>query len=149
MRIAIGCDHSGYEEPKPYKPEIVRHVAGRGHEVVDCGTNGPESVDYSDHADKVCAAILNGDAERGILLCGSGLGIGMAANRHKGIRAATCVTPVMASLASSHNDANVIALGQRILSIEQCIEFIDIWLDTPFSGDARHVRRIKKLDNKS
>ncbi len=146
MRIAVGCDHAGFDEPKPYyKPEIVKHLEARGVDVLDCGTDGPESVDYPDYAAKVCQAILNGDAERGVLLCGTGMGIAMAANRFKGIRAAVCISPDMALLARTHNDANIIALGRRILSLEECLHLIDIWLDTPFSEGERHLRRIAKM----
>ncbi len=146
MRIAVGCDHAGFDKPEPYyKPEIVKHLETRGMDVLDCGTDGPESVDYPDYAAKVCHAILNGDAERGVLLCGTGMGIAMAANRFKGIRAAVCTSPEMALLARTHNDANIIALGRRILSLEECLHLIDIWLDTPFSAGERHLRRIAKM----
>jgi len=146
MKIAIASDHAGYESPGPfYKPEIARHVAERGHEVVDCGTNGPESVDYPDFGERACQEIIQGNAERGILICGTGMGICMAANRHPGIRAAVATSREMAELARSHNNANVLCLGRRVLSLEQCIEIIDTWLDTPFSEGERHQRRIQKL----
>lgn len=146
MRVAIGCDHAGFDEPAPYyKPEIVNHLKARGLDVLDCGTDGPESVDYPDFAGKVCHAILNGEAECGVLLCGTGMGIAMAANRFKGIRAAVCTTPDMAILSRTHNDANIICLGRRILSLQECLNLIDIWLDTPFSEGERHLRRIAKM----
>lgn len=146
MRIAVGSDHAGFEGPPPlYKPEIIAHLRERGHEVVDCGTDGPGSVDYPDFADAVAEAILTGKAERGVLICGTGMGISMAANRHTGIRAAVVVTPEMAELARSHNDANVIAIGRRTSSLEDAKQLVDIWLDTPFSGGERHVRRIGKM----
>ncbi len=146
MRIAVGSDHAGYDDPPPYyKPEIIKHLQEKGHEVIDCGTNGPESVDYPDFADAVCEAIQRGEAERGVLLCGTGIGISMAANRHKGIRAAVCATPDMARLSREHNDANVIALGRRVLTLDQCKAFIDIWLETPFSDGERHKRRVDKI----
>lgn len=146
MRIAVGSDHAGYEDPPPhYKPAIMAHLEEKGHEVVDCGTNGSESVDYPDFADRVAEAVAKGEAERGVLVCGTGMGIAMAANRHKGVRAAVCVTPEMARLSREHNNANVIALGRRTLSLEQCKELIDIWLETPFSGGERHKRRIAKM----
>jgi len=146
MKIAVGSDHAGFEEPKPYyKPAIIQHLEAQGHEVVDCGTNGPDSVDYPDFADNVAAAILDGQAERGVLLCGTGIGISIAANRHKGIRAATCATPDMARLAREHNDANVICVGRRILALDTCLELIDLWLATPFSNGERHVRRVGKM----
>lgn len=146
MRIAVGSDHAGFEAPgPPFKPTIMEHLAAMGHEVVDCGTNGPESVDYPDFADAVSEAILAGKAERGVLICGTGMGISMAANRHKGIRAAVCVTPVMAELSRSHNDANIICLGRRTNTLDECLKLVDIWLETPFSGGERHCRRIAKM----
>ncbi len=146
MVIAVGSDHAGFEGDGPhYKPEIIKHLKQRGCQVVDCGPWGPESVDYPDFAAKVCKAIQANEAERGVLLCGTGMGIGMAANRFPGIRAAVCVTPQMAELARSHNDANVLCLGRRVLSIEECLRLIDIWLDTPFSEGERHKRRIAKM----
>lgn len=146
MRIAVGSDHAGYEGPSPfYKPEIIAHLQALGHEVLDCGTNGPESVDYPDFADAVSEAVLSGKAERGVLICGTGMGISMAANRHAGIRAAVVVTPEMAELSRSHNDANVIALGRRTSTLEDCKKLVDIWLKTPFSGGERHARRIGKM----
>lgn len=144
MKIAFGCDHAGFEEPA-YKPAIITHLQKKGHEVIDCGTMGAESVDYPDFGNKVAETIVNGQADRGVLLCGTGIGIGIAANRHKGIRAATCATPDMARLSREHNDANVIALGRRILSLDECLNLIDIWLDTDFSGGERHVRRVAKM----
>lgn len=146
MKIAVGADHAGYESPEPfYKPAIVEHLKARGHDVVDCGTHGPESVDYPDYANAVCESILKGEAERGVLLCGTGMGISIAANRHKGIRAACCVTPEMARLSRTHNDANVICVGRRVLSLDECLQLIDIWLDTPFSEGERHQRRVAKM----
>ena len=146
VKIAFACDHTGFDEPPPYyKTEIVAHLAAHGYEVVDCGTSGPKSVDFPDFAAAACRKILDGEAERGVLLCGTGIGIGMAANRFQGIRAAVCTSPEMARLARTHNDANVIALGRRISTLEACLEMIDVWLDTEFSGCERHVRRIGKL----
>lgn len=147
MKIAVGSDHAGFEGPPPlYKPAIIEHLTALGHEVLDCGTNGPDSVDYPDYARKVCQAVLGGRAERGVLLCGTGIGVSIAANRHVGIRAAVCATPDMARLAREHNDANVICLGRRILPVEGCFRLVDIWLETPFSGGERHARRVSKMD---
>lgn len=146
MRVAVGSDHAAYMEPKPYyKPEIVKHIEALGHEVVDCGTNGPDPVDYPDYAAKVCDVLLQGKADCGVLICGTGIGVGMAANRYRGIRAATCATPDMARLAREHNDANVLCIGRRMLSLEECLELVDIFLTTPFSQVERHKRRIEKL----
>jgi ribose 5-phosphate isomerase B len=146
MNIAVGSDHAGYEgNPPHYKPAIVEHLTGLGHRVIDCGTTGPESVDYPDFADKVAEVILRGEAERGVLLCGTGIGVSIAANRHPGIRAAVCATPAMAELARSHNNANVLCLGRRTTAIEECLQLVDIWLETAFSEGERHQRRVKKL----
>jgi ribose 5-phosphate isomerase B len=146
VRIAFGCDHAGYEEPPPfYAPEIVAHLEAAGHTVVHCGTHGPGSVDYPDFADAVCRNVLDGSVDRGVLLCGTGMGIAIAANRHKGIRASVVATEDMARLAREHNDSNVIALGRRVLSLPQCLDYIDIWLATAFDGGERHARRIGKM----
>ncbi len=145
MIIAVGSDHAGFEGDTPYKPALIQHLLSLGHETVDCGAFGPESVDYPDFANAVCKTILGGQAEAGILLCGTGIGISIAANRHHGIRAATCATADMARLSREHNDANIICLGRRILSLPQCLELVNIWLATPFAGGERHCRRIKKL----
>jgi len=145
MKVAVGSDHAGFEGPPEYKPAIVEYLLGKGHEVVDCGPDGAGAVDYPDYADKVCEAVLNGAAERGVLICGAGIGMGIAANRHRGIRAAACTTREMARLGREHNDANVLCLGRRILTLEECFELIDVFFDTPFSGEARHVRRIGKM----
>ncbi len=146
MRIAVGADHAGYEAPEPgYKAEIVRHLQDRGLEVVDCGTNGPESVDYPDFANKVCTAISEGNADCGLLLCGTGIGMSIAANRHAGIRAAVCTTSEMAILSREHNNANVLCLGRRVLSLGRCLELIDTWLNNDFSNGERHRRRVNKM----
>lgn len=146
MKIAVGSDHAGYEDPPPYyKPGITAHLQRLGHEVVDCGANGPESVDYPDFAAKVCEAVLSGAAERGVLVCGTGLGIAMAANRHKGIRAAPVCNRDAAILSRTHNNANVLCLGRRLTGLDECKDLVEVWLETPFSGGERHVRRIRKM----
>ena len=145
MIIAVGSDHAGYEGDTPYKPELIRFVESLGHTTVDCGTSGPESVDYPDFANAVATAILENRAACGILRCGTGIGMSIAANRHNGIRAAACATVDMARLSREHNDANILCLGRRILSLEACRELIEVWLDTPFRGGERHCRRVKKM----
>ena len=143
MKIAVGSDHAGFEGPGAlYKPAIIEHVLALGHEVVDCGTNGPQAVDYPHFADKVARAVQEGAVDGGILMCGTGIGMSMAANRHAGVRAATCATPDMARLAREHNNANVLCMGRRILSLEQCLELVDIFLATSFSEAERHRRRV-------
>ncbi len=147
MNIAFGCDHAGYEEPEPYyAPTIIDHLESLGYSVQHLGTHGQGSVDYPDFANKVAHAILDGSAELGILLCGTGTGISIAANRHRGIRAAVCVTEEMVQFARAHNNANILCIGRRISSIEECKHLINSFLGTDFDGGERHVRRIDKMD---
>jgi ribose 5-phosphate isomerase B len=114
--------------------------------VVDCGTNGPQSVDYPDFADRVSRAVFEGGADAGVLICGTGIGMGIAANRHIGIRAAVCVTPEMARIARDHNNANVLCIGRRLLSIDEIKAIVAAFFSTPFSGGERHERRVAKMD---
>jgi ribose 5-phosphate isomerase B len=146
MKIAFGSDHAGYEDPGPhFKPALMAYLEELGHEVIDCGTDGADSVDYPDFGQAVSDAVLSGRAERGVLLCGTGIGISIAANRNPGIRAAVCCSEEMAHLAREHNDANVLCLGKRTTPLDQCKKLIEIWLATPFSGNERHQRRLDKL----
>lgn len=146
MKIAVGNDHAGYEEPAPYyKPEIVRFLESKGHEVVNCGCDSADAVDYPDVADAVSEAILSGKADTGLLLCGTGIGVSIVANRHPGIRAALCTTPEMARLSREHNDSNVLCLGRRVLSLDECFAIIDVWLSEDVSTLERHQRRIQKM----
>lgn len=139
--VALACDHAGYL----LKAELIELLVGRGLGVLDLGTDGPESVDYPDFADALAAAIRDGRAERGVLICGTGIGISIAANRHQGIRAALCGEPTSARLAREHNDANVLALGARVVGIEIAKDCLTAFLDTPFAGGERHSRRVGKL----
>ena len=146
MRIAVASDHAGFEGPEPlYKPAIVAHLKALGHEVADCGPGTPDPVDYPDMAERVCRTLLCGEADLGILLCGTGIGMSIAANRYPGIRAAACTTEDMARLSREHNNANILCLGRRTLPLEQCLALADLWLATPFSGGERHRRRVDKL----
>lgn len=145
-RIAVGGDHAGFEgSPPHYKPAVIHHLEELGYPVSDLGARGPESVDYPDFAAKVCEAILNGDADCGVLICGTGIGVAMAANRYKGIRAAPVATEEMVRLSRTHNNSNILCLGARITPLDEALRFLDIWLDTPFSGGERHTRRIEKM----
>ena len=147
MKIAVGSDHAGFEDPPPhYKPAIIEHLNDLGLEVIDCGPDGPGSVDYPDYAEKVCEYVASGEADYGVLLCGTGMGISMAANRIQGIRAAVCLRPEMAWLTREHNNANVICLGKRLLTLRESLNLIDIFLRTPFDGGERHQRRVNKID---
>ncbi len=140
MKIALGCDHGGYE----LKLAVMAHLKERGIECEDLGCNG-ERVDYPVYGKAVGEAVAGGKADLGIVCCGTGLGISMAANKVKGIRCAVPTTPFMAEMAKAHNNANVLALGGRVLTPEQAIEYVDIWLDTEFLGDY-HAVRVAMLD---
>src|SRR5262245_4841228 len=141
MKIAIGSDHAGFN----YKEKIKELLSSLGHDVTDFGTHSTEPVDYPLFIRPVALAVANGDAERGVVLGGSGNGEAMAANRIKGVRCALCWNPDSARLARQHNDANVISLGERMISEEMALEIVRIWLATDFEG-GRHVRRIQMLD---
>ncbi|WP_353859433.1 ribose 5-phosphate isomerase B [Azospirillum formosense] len=139
--IAIASDHAGYE----MKAQIASWLAGNGYEVLDLGCNGPESVDYPDFATALAGAINGKRAALGVLICGSGIGISIAANRHPGIRAALVHDVTTARLARQHNDANVVALGARIIGAEIAKDCVDAFLKTDFEGGERHSRRIAKM----
>jgi ribose 5-phosphate isomerase B len=141
MKIGIGSDHAGFR----YKEEIRRFLAEQGHEVRDFGTDSEESVDYPVYIRPVAEAVAGGELERGIVLGGSGNGEAMAANRVRGVRCALCWNAESARLGRQHNDANMISLGQRMMTLETALDIVRIWLETPFEG-GRHVRRIQLLD---
>ncbi len=140
MKIAIGCDHAAYE----LKAHVVEMLKGMNIEVQDFGTNGPESVDYPDFAAKVSESVLSGESEKGILICGTGIGMSMSANKYKGIRAALCSEPVSARLSRQHNDSNVLCMGARMIGTVMAEDIVSVWLDTPFEG-GRHLRRVEKI----
>ncbi len=141
MKIGIGSDHAGYD----YKQGIIRMLEARGVTVRDFGTSSSESVDYPVYIRPVAEAVARGEVERGIVLGGSGNGEAIVANRVRGIRCAVCWSAESARLARQHNDANVISLGQRMMSLETALELVRIWLETPFEG-GRHQRRIELID---
>lgn len=141
MKISIGSDHAGFE----YKERIIEHLRAAGHEVLDKGTHSPDSTDYPLYILPTAEAVASGEAERGIVLGGSGNGEAMAANKVRGIRCALCWNDETAELARRHNNANVLSIGQRMISIEIALQILDIWLSTPFDG-GRHARRIRELD---
>ena len=141
MRIAIASDHAGYR----YKEEIKPFVSGLGHEVVDFGTDSVESADYPVFIRPAAEAVASGECERGIVLGGSGNGEAMAANRVAGVRCALCWSVETARLAREHNDANMLSLGERLVSVELALEIVKTWLETPFEG-GRHIRRIELID---
>jgi len=136
--IAIGNDHGGYE----LKLEIVKHLTDRGFTVKDMGTNTADSCDYPTYAKLVTDALVAKEAELGILVCGTGIGMSLAANKVDGIRAALCADCFSAQATREHNDANVLCLGARTLGAGLALMITDIFVDTPFSNDERHIRRI-------
>jgi ribose 5-phosphate isomerase B len=141
MKIAIGSDHAGYA----YKEKIKEYLAGLGHEVKDFGTHSEEPADYPLYIRPVAEAVSRGEVERGIVLGGSGNGEAMVANRVGGIRCALCWNLESARLGRAHNNANMISLGQRMVSQETALEIVRVWLETPFDG-GRHARRIAMID---
>ncbi len=140
MKIALGADHAGYL----LKEHILQFVIARGHDVIDEGTNAADSVDYPDFAIKVAESVAAGRAERGILVCGSGIGMAITANKIPGIRAANISSQYEAQMSREHNDLNVLTLGARILDESGASQIVQIWLDTPFSG-GRHSGRLEKI----
>jgi ribose 5-phosphate isomerase B len=138
--IALGADHAGWR----LKEEIKAWLLDRGLPVLDFGTHGPDSVDYPEYAAQVAEAIAVVKAERGILICGTGIGMAMAANKVPGIRAAFCPDLFTARLSREHNDANVLALGGRLTGAELALEIVEMWLRTPFQG-GRHARRVGQI----
>lgn len=137
--IAIGSDHAGYA----LKCEIIKHLEEKGIEFVDCGCDG-ESVDYPDIAEKTCQKITSGECDKGILICGTGVGISISANKVKGIRAALCGDWYSAKYTRLHNDANVLCMGGRVIGAGLACEITDIFLETEFEG-GRHARRVDKI----
>lgn len=140
-KIALGADHAGYE----YKDKLIACLTEKGYECVDCGTNGPESVDYPVYASKVCELVRSGDCEFGILVCGTGIGMSIAANKHRGIRAALCNEPESTAMTRHHNNSNVLCLGARMIPFETALELTNVFLTTEFDG-GRHERRVEMLD---
>ncbi len=141
--IAVGSDHAGYE----LKNQLIEHLKNRGYEVKDYGTYSEASCDYPDYAKQVANAVAGGEAEQGLLVCGTGIGMSMAANKVKGIRAAVLSDEFSAEATRSHNDANVLCLGARVVDYAKAEKLLDIFLDTPFSAEEKHIRRISKLEN--
>ncbi|MBN1772200.1 MAG: ribose 5-phosphate isomerase B [Deltaproteobacteria bacterium] len=141
MKLAVGSDHAALA----LKNRLRDQLREWGHEVEDLGTSSTESVDYPDFAHAVATAVQQGRCERGVLICGTGLGMAMTANRHRGIRAAACGDIYSARMSRLHNDANVLCLGARVVAPEYAIELLKAWLDAPYEG-TRHVRRVAKIE---
>ena len=144
MRIALSADHAGYE----LKDVLARWLRESGHDLLDLGTIGPESVDYPDFGARLGRAVASGDATRGIAICGSGIGIAIAANRNPGCRCAQVNEPLSASLARTHNDANAIALGARLIGVDMAKACVTAFLSTDFEG-GRHQRRVDMLSRET
>jgi ribose 5-phosphate isomerase B len=142
MRVAIGADHAGFE----LKGLIIDHLAQAGHEVLDVGTRSQEPVDYPDYARAVAEAILSGKVERGVLVCGSGVGACVAANKLAGIRAGLCHDTYSAHQGVEHDDMNVLCLGARVIGPELALELVSAFLAARFSGEERHRRRVAKIE---
>ncbi|MBP1611697.1 MAG: rpiB [Acidobacteria bacterium] len=141
MRLAAASDHAGF----PLKNHLVAWLSARGHEVIDLGTHSAESTDYPDFAHEVARRIASGEVERGLLVCGTGIGMSIAANRHAGVRAARCLTEYDARMARAHNDANVLALGERVTGAGLAEAILETFLATAFEG-GRHARRVQKIE---
>jgi len=140
MRLGIGNDHAAYD----MKLEIKAYLEGKGHEVVDFGTHSTDSCNYPEYGEAVGRAVASGEVDGGVLICGTGIGISISANKVKGVRAAVCSEPVSAALTKRHNNANVIAFGARIVGIEMAKAIVDAWLDAEYEG-GRHQTRIDMM----
>ena len=142
MKIALASDHGGLE----LKRVLMEHLEKKGYDLVDFGTYSKDSCDYPVFARKAATAVSNGECDRGIVICSTGIGVSIVANKVHGIRCALVTDVTTARLTREHNDSNVLALGQKNVSYDRAIEIADIWLTTPFSGDERHQRRINLIE---
>ena len=143
MIISLGCDHAGFD----VKEKVKKHLIDKfNYEILDCGTNSPQSVDYPEYGHLVGKSIISKQSNRGIVICGSGIGISIAANKIKGIRAALCTTVDHAEMSRKHNDSNILAVGARMTKFKKILDIIDIWLKTDFQG-GRHLDRVRKIED--
>ena len=142
MKIYIGCDHEGLD----LKNIIVKYLQEKGNEIVDVGTYTYDSCDYPVYAKKVAKAVANNECDKGIVICSTGIGVSIVANKVKGVRCALVTDVTTARLTREHNDTNVLALGQKNVSYDRAKEIVDIWLETPFSNGERHVRRVNMIE---
>lgn len=141
MKIALASDHGGFE----LKEQVKGYLLDKGHEIIDLGCNTEDSVDYPVYGKACGEAVIKGEAEKGMVFCGTGIGISIAANKVKGVRCSLCMDTFMAEMSRRHNDANVLALGGRILSTETAFAIVEVWLGTEFEG-GRHQRRVDLLN---
>ncbi len=141
MKVAIGCDHGGIN----LKPALIKHLQEKGVEFIDYGCFDNKSVDYVDYAIKVAKSVQSKECDLGILICGTGIGMSIVANKFKGIRCGHAHDTFSARMTRLHNDANILAFGERVIGVGLMIDIVDAFLDTPFSNDERHIRRIEKI----
>jgi len=141
MKISIGCDHGAFA----LKNKVAAHLSAQGHEVVDFGTYSLDSCDYPEFAAAAARAVASGECEKGIVLCTTGIGVSISANKIDGVRCALLSDPWSAKMTRLHNDTNMMALGAGVVGENLALEIVDIWVGTEFSGEARHQRRIDKL----
>lgn len=141
MKIVFGCDHAGYE----IKDAVIAHIKEKGHEVTEVGTYSSASCHYPIYAAAACKKILSGEAELGILICGTGVGMSIAANKHDGIRAACCSDCFSARLTREHNDANVLCIGQRVVGVGLALDLVDAFLDATYANSGNHLTRVAML----
>ena len=140
--IALGCDHGGYA----LMQEVITYLEKQNIEYKNFGTNSEDSCDYPIYAKKVAHAVANGECEKGILICGTGIGVSITANKVKGIRAALCGDCFSAKATREHNDANILAMGARVVGVGLAVEIVRVFLNTPFSNEERHIRRISQIE---
>ena len=143
MVVALASDHGGYD----LKCQVVRHLKERGIECRDFGCYGEASCDYPDFGKEAAKAVAKGECDRGVVICTTGIGISIAANKVKGVRCALCAEPYSAKMTRLHNDANILAMGGGIVGTNLALEIVDVFLDTPFSGEEKHARRIAKIED--
>lgn len=141
MKVAIGCDHGGIN----LKPALLAHLKEKGIDFIDFGCHSKDSVDYNDYAVAVCESVVKGECELGILICGTGIGMSIVANKIKGIRCGHCHDTFSARMTREHNDANVLAFGERVIGVGLMTDIVDAFLFTPFSNGERHVKRVDKI----
>ena len=142
MKIAIGCDHVGYE----LKKRVIDHLTEKGHEVIDFGTNSTERTDYPIYGEKAANAVASGECDRGIVICGTGIGISISANKVKGIRCVVCSEPYSALLSRQHNDTNMLAFGSRVVGGDLALMIVDAWLSGEYEG-GRHAKRVQMISD--
>lgn len=142
IMIGLGCDHGGYA----LMQEVIDYLEKQNIDYKNFGTDSEDSCDYPIYAKRVAHAIMNGECEKGILICGTGIGVSITANKIKGIRAALCGDCFSAKATREHNDANVLALGARVVGVGLALEIVKVFLETPFSNDQRHIRRISQIE---